>query len=574
MTLNSLFKERVPWAGALLIAGLLVGCSQQKPEDEAPTSSSGFALTNVQILSMESGEALSADALVVRDGVVEWLGSGSPPNAEDLRTIDGRGGWVMPGLIDMHVHLADREELDLYLLNGVTSVVNLSGQPLHLEMRREVDAGTLRGPRIYTAGRTIDGDPPRNPRFIGLGDPAMADALVGEQIDEGYDFIKIYDLIEQEAYEAAVEAARSRSIPVVGHIPKAFGLEPTLTGHDLIAHAEEYYYTFFDNTPDRERIAEAARLTADAGVAVCPNTGFIDAIIQQAEEIDAVMAWPEVRYLPAASYVSWLAENNRYTQRPPEWLARIKVMHPFLLELTKGLHEAGVQILVGTDASVPGGVPGFALRREIESLEQAGLSRLDALRAATIEPASWLAEHLGDLSVSGEIAVGKRADLVVLAEDPRISDEPYGAIRSVVAAGEWYDESELRNIADRRAEGYAEEIARYEDFKALVEMGDREAAGVLLMENASGVLPERVVNSLGYYYLYRAQKAETAITVLQLNADTHPESANVWDSLGEAQKVSGDLDSALVSYRRALELDPESEYAAERVEELTAATAE
>ena len=564
-------------AGVFLLLAVAAGACSTASNEPGPVASpigSTFLLTDVRLLSMATGELTPGSMILVRDGVIAWVGADGeePPDAGDVPRVAGEGDIVMPGLIDMHVHLSDRDELDLYLLNGVTSVANLSGRPMHLEMRQEVREGTRRGPWIYTAGRTIDGDPPRNPRFQPLGDPERAEEVVAEQAEAGYDFIKVYDLIETEPYEALVAAAEARGLAVVGHIPKKIGLEGILGGHDLIAHAEEFYYTFFDYRDDRDRLAEAAEVTAAAGVAVCPNTAFIHAIIQQAEDIDSVLAWPEFRYLPVAAQIAWLPENNRYTNRTPEWLARNKVMYPFLVELTRALHDAGVPVVVGSDASVPGGVPGFALHKEIAEIEKAGLSRLDALRAATLTTARWIEEHLGDREVPGEVEAGRRADFLVLPGDPLQDLTALAAPRAVVASGRWHERSDLAADVERRAEAYAAELVPYHGFKELIEAGDPEAAKVLLAEASSEALGEAALNRLGYSYLYRREDAGKAVQVFKLNVERHPESWNVWDSLGEGQKAAGDVAAAIRSYERSLELNPDNTGGREQLEELRRAT--
>ncbi len=548
---------------------ILVACAKPPATDERPRPDEPFLLTDVRLIPMDAERVIGDGAVLVRGGVIAWAGPArEAPDPGDARVVDGGGAFVLPGLIDMHVHLGDPDELDLYLLRGVTTVANLSGRPEHLELRERVRSGAFRGPTIYTAGPTIDGDPPRNPRFVAAGDAERAAEIVAEQHAAGYDFVKIYDLIERDAYGGAVEAARERGLAVVGHIPKAIGLEGILDGHDLIAHAEEYFYTFFADSDDRSRLAEAALLTAEAGVAVCPNTGFIHSIIEQAEDLDAVLARPQVRYLPPASLASWLPEANRYLGRPPEWLARNKRMYPFLLELTKALSDAGVTLVAGTDAAVPGAVPGFSLAREIGDLARAGLTSWQALRTATADPGAWIGEHTGDQAPPGVVAAGRRADLLLLDADPLADLGALDAVRAVIARGRWIERAELAADVEQRAAAYAGERAPYERFKQLVEQRDFEAAEALAAEGDAGMLGESTVNRLGYYYLYRREDPQTAIALFALNTRVYPGSSNVWDSLGEGYMVAGERERAIANYRRSLELDPDNANAVQMLERL------
>ncbi len=559
-------------AGLLILSACVSPSTPPASESSVPTTDT-FLLDHVHLVTMNDEDVIEDGAVWVRDGVIAWVGaSGEAPEEPAATVVDGDGAWVIPGLIDMHVHIRHTDELDLYLLNGVTTAVNLSGRPDHLQWRDEVVAGSLRGPTIYTAGPTIDGDPPRNPRFVPASDAERAEAIVAEQHEAGYDFVKIYDLIDQEAYDAAAAAARARQLPVVGHIPKAFGLEGILDSHDLVAHAEEFYYTFFDYQDDRDRLAEAAELVADSGMAVCPNTGFIHSIIEQAEDIDAVLARPQVRYLSPTSLRSWLPEGNRYLGRPAEWLERNKVMYPFLLELTRAFHDAGVPLVTGTDASIAGAVPGFSLHKEIAELVKIGLAPGEALRAATANPGEWIAEHLHDPAPPGILAPGRRADLLLLDANPLESLEALRGARAVVTRGRWIEQRDLAATADERATEYASQIEPYERFKEIVAVGDWQQAESLVTEGSSELLGESAVNNLGYYYLYRSQQVETAINLFALNSRVFPESSNVWDSLGEGYMESGDHETAIRHYRRSLELNPDNSNAVTMLERMGAAT--
>lgn len=569
------FKTMRRVAEAIALSCLVLSCGDPAsspssvPTGDDPRS---FLLTDVHLLPMDTERVIDDAAILVRDGVIEWAGPATDSPEFDGPTIDGQGDFVVPGLTDMHVHINDPAELELYLLNGVTTVANLSGRPDHLELQRRVRAGELRGPTIHTTGPTIDGDPPRNRRSVPLGDPALAEGLIGEQLDAGYEFIKIYDLIQQDAYDAATAAARARGAAVVGHIPKAIGLEGILQGHDLIAHAEEYFYTFFNDTDDRTRLAEAARLTAEADIAVCSNTGIIRSIIEQAESIETVLARPQVRYLPPRSLVSWLPENNRYLGRPAEWLERNKKMYPFLLELVGALHDAGVLLVTGSDAVIPGAVPGFSMHLEIEEMTRAGLTPYEALRTATVNPGSWIAEHLTPGDPFGIIAPGHRADLLLLAANPLEDLGALRQIRTVVVRGEWIDHADLAERAEQRAATYEQAREPYEALKQAIEADDFALAKRLLRDEQhdSATFGEQAVNALGYFYLLRKQDPETAVELFRINSEVFPESSNAWDSLGEGYAVAEMPEAAIENYRKSLALNPDNDNAARMIRELGA----
>lgn len=435
-----MLRSPAPWLGLVAALGLGAGAPAGASEEAADVAPAGdLLITNVHVVPMDRERVLPRHALLLRGDGIVWLGPASAAGrVRARRTIDGEGAYVAPGLLDMHVHVQDEDELSLYLLNGVTTVMNLAGRPEHLDMRGRIRARELTGPMLYTAGPILDGDPRQNPGFTAVGSAERAREVVADQHARGYDVVKIYDLIAPEAYLAAVEKAHALGRSVVGHIPKQVGLEAVLDRHAVVAHAEEYFYTFFRNEDDASRLGEAARLTAKGRLAVIPNTAFIHAIIAQAEDLAAVLRWPEVRYLSPAVLPSWLPEANRYVGRPPEWLARNKRMYPFLLKLTGALHEAGVPLFTGTDASAPGAVPGFSLHRELADLVQAGLTPFEALRAATATPGEWLT-RLGRDTPAGRIAEGRRADLVLVKRNPLEDVAALRSLEGLVVRGRWID---------------------------------------------------------------------------------------------------------------------------------------
>lgn len=563
-------SRKTVWLVALIVLHATVSPGASRAQSAAGSGSASILLTGVNVVPMDAERVLADHAVLLLDGAIAWVGPASAaPPAADARVIEGDGAWVVPGLVDMHVHVRDPDELDLYLLNGVTTVANLSGTPEHLELRERIRAGDLRGPTIYTTGPTIDGDPPRNSRFLAFGDPAEAEAVIADLVEAGYDFVKIYDLIENPAYAALTDAAQAADRAVVGHIPKAIGLEGILGRHDMVAHGEEYFYTFFGNEADRSRLAEAARLTAEAGLAVIPNTGMIRSIIAQAEDLDRVLERPGIRYLPPSTLTGWLPEGNRYLGRGDAWLARNKVMYPFLVELTGALHEAGVVLVAGSDASVAGAEPGFSLHREIGELVEAGLTRYEALRAATASAGDWIGAHLHEPIPPGIVAPSRRADLLVLDRNPLEDLGALQEIRAVVVRGRWIDHARIEADVERRAAGYAEALRPYERFRELVRAGRFAEAEALLAE-APDLLSESALNGMGYYWLGVRQDPATAIGVFAMNARAHPASSNVWDSLGEAYMEAGQRELAIENYRKSLELDPGNENAVEMLEELGA----
>ena len=161
----------------------------------------------------------------------------------------------MPGLVDFHVHLRDPSELLSYLIHGVTTVVHMSGPtsnvPDVLALRRRIVDGEIPGPNVYSTGRILDGNPAINPRVSTVvATPEEARRVVEDQYRAGVDFIKVYNNLTSEVLRTVVEAAHQRGLAVIGHIPRRDGRSQALqtalmAGQDMIAHGEEFFFTYF-----------------------------------------------------------------------------------------------------------------------------------------------------------------------------------------------------------------------------------------------------------------------------------------------------------------------------------------
>ncbi len=425
----------------LLGAGLVLVAAGQGQAQARDRGDDGrcLAIVHANVLPMTSDTVLADHAILVRDDriveVVPMARFEAPAGAEVL---DVAGRYVLPGLVDFHVHLRAESELDSYLRHGVTTVVNMRGSPAHLEAREAMRRGEFVGPRLFTTGPLLDGDPP-----IWSGDatrvvtsPAEARAAVSEHVAAGYDFVKVYNNLDPAVLAVVAEQARAANLAVVGHLPRRPVREEGLTraleaGIDMIAHGEEVFFTHFGGAPDSlmraggyvpptaDEIHGVAERIAAAGVAVTPNLSFIEMTARMLEDVETVLGDPEFERLEAGVRETWRERNP--TQRPDAeaFAARERVKSGVVRRLTKALHDAGVPLLAGTDAAAPGMYPGKSLHVEIAGLIEAGLEPFDAFAAATRNAGDFLSEHVADVPRLGRVAPGYAADLLVVDQDPR-----------------------------------------------------------------------------------------------------------------------------------------------------------
>lgn len=412
------------------------------------------AFVNVHVVPMDGERVIAGQTVIVKDGRIAEIGpAASVIVPAGAARVEGRGAYLMPGLADMHVHLQSGRQdnlalLQLFAANGVTTVLNLRGTPEHLALRESVARGEVFGPTVYTVGPYV------NEPFVTT--PEDVEREVVEQKRAGYDFIKMHGDLSREAYRRLFVAARREGIRVVGHSPRNLGIEAMIEERQhAVAHSEEYLYDTSGSSKNfaqlEPRIPSIAQATARAGTWLIPNLTAYKNIALQVMDIEAVYNRPEMRYLPPGIASRWSPANNPYVRRfdksiYPGFVARYRVLE----KLVKGFHDAGVRLLAGTDALNPSVVPGFSIYEELNYLVAAGLSPYESLRTATANAAEFLGAD--DF---GTIAVGKRADLMLVEGDP-LKDVTNASKRvGVMLGGLWLAEADARKMLDDLSASYA-----------------------------------------------------------------------------------------------------------------------
>lgn len=447
----------------ILFANLASAQQARKPVARA------LVFVGVNVLTMTGGATLENQTVVVWRGRIVRVGPARAvrPPAGALR-VDGRGKYLVPGLVDFHVHLRDESELLAYLAHGVTTVVQMSGPTQNLPdvsaLRRQVASGRLLGPRVYMTGRMLDGDPPIFPNVSTVvKTPEEARRAVAAQHGAGVDFVKVYNNLEPEVHRAAVEEAHRRGLAVVGHIPRKAGrpraLQAALAARqDMIAHAEEFFFTYFyadadarldkgePPRPDASRIPEVVRLTKESGAAVTANLSFSAMLLRQLEDLDSVFADEEFGYLHPSVAAMWREQNPTRRRDRERFSLRERAKYPFLQQLVRALGAGGVTLLLGTDASAAGMFPGKSAHTELGELVRAGLTPREALAAATVNAGRFIRRHVRGADRFGVVAAGARADLLLLEADPLKDIANASRIAGVVVGGRWLTRQELDRL--------------------------------------------------------------------------------------------------------------------------------
>lgn len=424
------------------------------------------AFVHVNVIPMDTEHVLPDQTVVIHQQTIVWMGpAAETPLPTGIHHIEGDGQYLLPGLADMHVHILSEEDFLLYLANGVTLVRNLNGNRWHLEQRQKITDGELLGPTLYTSGPIIDGNPPVFPTTFQVTTIEDAQQAVWDQKALGYDFIKVYSLLSRETYDAILTAAREANMPVVGHLPWNVGLDHALAmGQNSFEHLYGYvdaletaesdlngqwsYRRIYGAVAiDQNRISEVAAATRDAGVWNCPTLVAIDRWIPPYEG-EIYYTDPNLAYVSSALLARWHGFDSylssTLTDSTPELRENGRQIRRLLV---KGLHDAGAGLLLGTDSGgFPYVIPGFSIHTELQNLVEAGLTPYEAIQTGTRHPA----EFLNALDQFGTVAIGKRADLILVTGNPLENITHLQNLAGVMVGGQWLTQAELQQLLEEQ----------------------------------------------------------------------------------------------------------------------------
>ncbi len=401
------------------------------------------AVHNVHVVPMDRDVVLDNHVVVVQNGIIKTVGPRATTQIPDDATlIDGQGGYLVPGLADFHVHVRLREDLGVYLAYGVTTVADMGGPDRVRAWRDAINDGKSVGPQVFV-GRFIDG----RGRPGGVPDAREARSTVTRAARRGFDFIKVYNSLSAEQFEAIVKEAKKRRLPVVGHGVRSVGLENAFAaGQSMVVHAEEYLYTDLRRSLDTLNIPRVVQATKQNGAYVVPNLSAFTAITRQwgrPEVLELFLTSAEAEWLPEFWVKEWRARDY-ITRR-----GSIEPQNEFLKRLTLALQHAGVPLLTGTDSPViPGVFPGTSLHDELRLLVAAGLTPFEALTAATRTAGEYAHQHFRRAERFGVVAPGYRADLVLVRGNPLLELETLRQPQGVMARGRWLDTAALQELLE------------------------------------------------------------------------------------------------------------------------------
>lgn len=428
-----------------------------------PSLGADLAIEHVNVIPMTSGSGVLSDSTVlIHDGRIGSVTATVDATvSSSAARIDARGLWIMPALADMHVHLENDRLLRLYtkdasiptgtvrtadsllpyVANGVLQITVLTAMPETIAQRLEVETGRVLGPHIALAAM-IDGAPPIWP--VGMtrvaASPSDGRQAVRDAAAEGYEIIKAYENLDLDTFLAICDEASKLKLKVIGHLPqndKGLTERFFVPGFGMVAHAEEFAQQ--SNPPATDTIPQYAQWAKRSGTWLTSTLSLDQRILEAMSSPGTLRSRPEIRYLGPQLQKMALEDNPYLRDLSPSRIAYVRRIVEFNDKLIAAFAREGVPIVAGTDALVPGVVPGFSLHDELEALAKAGLSNQQVLDSATRLPAQWL----GTIDDRGVVAVGKRADLLLLEGNPLQDIKNTRRIAGVIVGGRFYSRNEL-----------------------------------------------------------------------------------------------------------------------------------
>ena len=434
------------------------------------------ALTHVRVVDGTGAAARNDQNVILSAGKIQSVGdAASTPPPSGAKILDLHGSAVIPGLVMMHEHLYYTAGFSttsegkiaapgplinevaysfprLYLAGGVTTMRTAGSLEPYtdLNVKKQIDAGKMPGPKIYVTGPYLEGADSFFPQMHELTGPDDARKTVNFWADQGVTSFKAYMNITRAELGAAIEEAHKRRIKVTGHLCSVGYREAAALGIDDLEHGPLFVDTEWvpgkqpDKCPSGKETYQSLLKQDVAGpgvqqmmhdliqhhVAVTSTLPVFELDIPnrpvyRKEVLDSMLPESQI------SYLRLRAEEN-----DPNSIIQFKKELQFEHDFAK----AGGLLLAGCDPTGIGGVlAGFGDQREIELLVEAGFTPVEAIHIATANGA----EFLGESARIGSIAPGKQADLVVIHGDPSTKIEDIEKVDIVFKEGVGYDSAKL-----------------------------------------------------------------------------------------------------------------------------------
>lgn len=557
-----------------------------------------IAFRNVNLITMTSEKVIADQTVIVKGNNIYKIGSSKEVSVpEGAVIIDGKGKFLMPGLADMHVHFGERDwetpDANLFLANGVTTVRDLSQGSFNSIKKwcEEFNSKKRLGPAVYNA-RTIWG---WENNLLKIAPAAK---------ENNYDCIKINSYLTKNAFCEIINEAKKLGIYTLGHIPCTINVaDVAASGMNELSHIEvivesllfgPHYESIPSNNWDEKMVGDAlalfetihndksnvelnkikVKLSGEVSelkgkdIAVTSTIVCDQAVYLQYNDPQKISAKPENKYIPQKYWDDLKnGEERNSFFRGKEWAAQL--FYDLVRYTAAEIRKNKIRILAGTDSGPAflGIVPGFSLIDELKLLVESGYSNYEALSSSTRE-ASKIIEKMTGNDEFGTVEVSKRADLILLQNNPLDNIDNIRNPLGVMTAGVRLDKKELKLLLDVKKKSIVPVLRdvwkNYSNVDSVISVYKK-----LRDENKYNeyYITANSLTSIGYD-LKKLGKNDVALRIFKLNAEEYPYNANSFDCLGEIYLEMGDKQKAVENYELALKMDPAFDSSIKALKEL------
>lgn len=398
------------------------------------------AIVGGTLIDVTSGASTPNSVILIQDGLIKATGkSGELTIPSGYTILHAEGKTILPGLWDMHAHFEQAEWGPAYLAAGVTTVRDCGNEFEYINaIQKSIDEGKGIGPHILKAG-VVDGAGSMGLGIIRATTPAEAVAVVKKYKDNGFVQIKIYSSVKPAIVKALCEEAHRQGLTVTGHIPEGMTLQEGVdSGMDMVNHVQYVYEVMKKGKNGSIDLADSANrqvlhFIKTHGTVIDPTVGVYEMVFRSTKD-DITTMEPAFYSLPLP--LQALFKNMGV---PAENAARFKPVLEGMEKIVKALYDEGIPIVAGTDM----GFPGYSVDRELELYVAAGLTPLEAIQTATLTPARVMRRD----KITGNIAPGLLADLIIVEGDPLTNIRDIRNVRTVIKDGQVYDPVVLHGLA-------------------------------------------------------------------------------------------------------------------------------
>ncbi|MDQ8756234.1 amidohydrolase family protein [Sphingosinicella sp. LHD-64] len=443
-----------------------------------------IAIVGADVLPMTRTERLQDQTVIVSGDRIVTIGPrpvvAIPAGAT---RVEGAGMTLMPGLVDMHVHVPAmpgvpgdeaQRAFAVMLAHGITTVRGMAGSPDNLVARAAIEGGTLAGPRFYVATQPLNDE--------NVPDVASARAAVRSAENAGFDFIKAHHITSVPVWEALQDEARRQGLPTTGHVTNEIGVLRAAAAGQQVEHLDGAIFALLpDGAPERQipfgqlpppAIVAAAARTRDVELAgfaqriatarnyQVPTLALFERLLAFDRPIDELMRAPQMRFASKRQRHEWATQREQML-RAGITVAQARTFLDLRRRIARAYAAAGVPLMTGSDTPKAFHIWGIGLIDAVEALVRAGLTPLQALRAATVNPRDYLrslpnrGSSLGWDADFGTVERGARADLILLRGDPLRDLRALRGPEAVIAGGRLYERADLEALLNDAAAGQA-----------------------------------------------------------------------------------------------------------------------